>query len=112
MKFTFIETPLFTADWRHYGLSDDDLQALQRSLTAEPTAGPVERGTGGVRKVRFAPRGRGKSGAFRACYFPVPERALIVLFVMYGKNDKAGLSAAERAAARVLAARIKRGSDW
>jgi hypothetical protein len=34
-------------------LSDDDLRVLEQTLIENPRAGTVERGTGGVRKVRL-----------------------------------------------------------
>lgn len=37
-------------------------------LAREPQAGDIIPGLSGVRKLRFAPKGRGKSGAFRVIY--------------------------------------------
>lgn len=50
--FTFIETKLFTrlADEL---LLDEGLAALQQSLIANPEAGDIVPGSGGVRKVRW-----------------------------------------------------------
>ena len=49
---TFVETTLFTSLVGQY-LSDDEYAALQQALTANPEAGDVIRGSGGVRKVRW-----------------------------------------------------------
>lgn len=45
------------------GLTDADLRRLQEELLANPQIGSVMRGTGGVRKMRFAFENRGKSGS-------------------------------------------------
>ena len=53
--FTFVETRLFTGLVPQY-LSDDEYADLQRALIADPEAGAVIRGTGGVRKLRWPSR--------------------------------------------------------
>ena len=93
-------------------MTDEDLQNLQESLTRRPEAGTVERGTGGLRKVRFAQVGQGKSGAYRVGYLPVFERGEIVLLVIYSKVRTESLTASQKAALRSLTAKIKKGSDW
>jgi len=42
---------------------------LADRLAGDPLAGDVMPGLGGVRKMRFAPKGRGKSGGFRVVYY-------------------------------------------
>lgn len=64
---TFVETTLFTSLVGQY-LSDDEYAALQQALTANPEAGDVIRGSGGVRKVRWGVAGRGKRGGIRVIY--------------------------------------------
>jgi hypothetical protein len=61
----FVQLAPFSAGWDRLGLDDDDLAALEEMLESRPEAGPVVRGAGGVRKVRFAgpDARRGKSGA-------------------------------------------------
>jgi hypothetical protein len=63
----FIELRAFTADWESLGLGDTELFDLQDLLLAHPVAGPVVPETGGLRKLRFAPRkiGRGKRSGLR-----------------------------------------------
>ena len=83
-------------------LTDDHLRALESLIAAAPADPPVMRGTGGLRKIRFAPGtgNRGKSGGARACYAYFEEFGLVYLCAVFPKNDKANLSAAERAAYR------------
>jgi hypothetical protein len=59
--YTFIETKLFTRLVDEY-LSDEEYSALQWALVANPHAGDLVRGTGGVRKIRWGASGRGKRG--------------------------------------------------
>ena len=60
---TFIETKLFTKLVQNY-FSDDEYAALQSSIVANPDAGDVIPGSGGVRKLRWGVAGRGKRGGF------------------------------------------------
>lgn len=65
---TFVETKLFTKLVQEY-LSDDEYAALQQSLLANPEAGTVIPGAGGVRKLRWGIAGRGKRGGIRVIYY-------------------------------------------
>ena len=68
MKREFIETPSFTKKWFSLGFNDEDLRRLENQLLQNPKIGAVIRGTGKMRKMRFAFEGRGKSGSTRVCY--------------------------------------------
>lgn len=57
----FVETSLFTRII-HEIMSDDEYAALQVFLMARPDAGKLVRGSGGIRKLRWAAQGKGKSG--------------------------------------------------
>lgn len=65
---TFVETRLFTKLVREY-LPDDEYHALQQTLIANPGAGDIVRGSGGVRKLRWNIAGRGKRGGIRVIYY-------------------------------------------
>lgn len=60
----FIETSKFTKILS-YCLSDDEYRMLQWHLQEKPDSGDIVRGSGGVRKVRWAPEGKGKSVGVR-----------------------------------------------
>jgi mRNA-degrading endonuclease RelE of RelBE toxin-antitoxin system len=66
--FSFIETRLFSQLVGEY-LSDDEYASLQKTLVANPQAGTLIPGSGGVRKIRWAVRGRGKRGGVRVIYY-------------------------------------------
>ena len=63
-----------------------------------PDNGRVMTGTGGLRKMRFAPPSRhmGKSGAMRVCYLWLPGLSRIYLMLIFSKSEMGNLSAAER----------------
>ena len=87
---TFIETKLFTSLVRQY-LADDDYAALQQALVANPDAGDVIRGSGGVRKLRWGVAGRGKRGGVRVIYYLRSHQDEIWMLTVYAKNGEAGI---------------------
>ena len=58
------------------------------------------RGTGGLRKLRFADerRGKGKRGGLRVIYYWWLGGGQFWLFTLYGKNDASDLTAEQRTA--------------
>jgi hypothetical protein len=59
----FIETPVFTEDVASL-LDDDEYAAFQRFLADNPDAGDLSKATGGLRKIRWAARGRASAPVF------------------------------------------------
>jgi hypothetical protein len=82
---SFIETKLFTRLVQEY-LSDDEYSKLQQVLLANPAAGPVIPGSGGVRKLRWGVAGRGKRGGIRVIYFLRTRQGQIWMLTLYPKN--------------------------
>ena len=81
----FVETRLFTRLIGQY-LNDDDYASLQSVLASNPTCGDLVKGTGGVRKLRWATNGRGKRGGIRVLYFPRLHVSEIWMLTVYAKN--------------------------
>ncbi len=103
---TFIETPTFTR--LITGLVDDDEYAIfQRQLARQPEKGGPMSGCGGVRKVRLAARGKGKSGGARVTYLYLKNHDTIYLLYVFTKGDADNLSAEGKKAMRELAEQIK-----
>lgn len=87
----FIETSLFSKLLPEY-LTDDEYRALQDYLLKKPDAGDIVRGSGGVRKVRWAPTGRGKSGGIRAIYYWKKSDDEIWMLTLYSKSERATIA--------------------
>ncbi|WP_420642623.1 transcriptional regulator [Candidatus Leptofilum sp.] len=83
----FIETSTFTKLISKY-LSDDEFLGLQKFLLHHPDAGAIIKGTGGVRKLRWAIRGKGKSGGIRVIYYWQVSESEIWLLTVYGKSER------------------------
>lgn len=96
MTRTFIELPWFMTKWKSLGMDDADLRRLQSELLSDPKVGAVMRGTGGVRKMRFAFKYQGKSGSIRVIYVDFEAYEKIYLLTAYTKNEKDNLSQKER----------------
>lgn len=93
MRAIFIELPPFEKHRSAY-LSDADFRALQSALMANPTAGDVIEGTGGLRKLRQGDqrRGKGKRGGLRVIYYWWDGEQQFWLFTLYDKNEMDDLS--------------------
>lgn len=102
MKRSFIELPIFKSRWEALGLNEEDLLRLQIELLADPKAGDVMQGTGGVRKMRFAFEHRGKSGGVRVIYVDFEVYEKIYLLTAYTKNEKDDLTKEERSEIKQL----------
>jgi hypothetical protein len=84
--FTFVETLLFTQLVQNY-FTDDEYAGLQNAIAANPEAGDVIRGSGGVRKLRWGLRGRGKRGGVRVIYYLRLRQGQIWMLTLYAKNE-------------------------
>lgn len=89
---TFVETKLFTSLVGAY-LSDEEYAALQLSIAANPEAGEVVRGSGGVRKLRWSGSGRGKRGGIRVIYYLRTARGEVWMLTLYAKNEAQSIPA-------------------
>jgi len=85
--FTFVETKLFTELVGQY-LSDDEYLELQLSLVANPEAGDLVRGSGGLRKLRWRVAGRGKRGGIRVIYYLRSQQGQMWMLTLYAKNEE------------------------
>ena len=72
----------------------------------DPASPAIMKGTGGLRKIRFAPpsRGRGKSGSMRVGFVQFPEFRRIYLVTMFLKKNADNLTAADCRAIRSVIA--------
>ena len=96
IKRTFIQTRPFTRSWAALGFNDEDLRRLENQLLQNPKIGAVIRGTGKMRKMRFAFEGRGKCGSTRVCYVDFEIKETIYLLAVFAKNELENLTKEER----------------
>ena len=88
---TVVESPIFQKLWPRYW--DEDERAEFASFIAlNSEAGSVIRGSGGVRKVRWAREGTGKSGGVRIVYLTRSETGEVYLLTLYAKSESENIS--------------------
>jgi len=85
--YTFIESSLFERICPLY-LNDDEYAELQQHLIRHPKEGELVRGSGGVRKLRWARPGTGKRGGLRVIYYVTFEPNEFWMLTMYSKSKK------------------------
>jgi hypothetical protein len=90
---TFIETKLFTKLVQNY-FTDEEYAALQSAIMANPNAGDVIPGSGGVRKLRWGLAGRGKRGGVRVIYYLRLQQSQVWMLTLYAKNEAATIPGA------------------
>ncbi len=76
-------------------LAGEENKQIISYLAEHPKAGVLMQGTGGVRKLRWAKEGRGKSAGVRVIYYYHSESTPLFMLTLFGKNEKANLSKAE-----------------
>lgn len=113
MLATFVELPAFERHRADY-LTEDEFRRLQDALMENPQAGAVIEGTGGLRKLRYADkrRGKGRRGGLRVIYFWWAGGGEFWLFTLYDKDEMSDLNGAQRAALRDLVKRELKTRSW
>ncbi len=76
-------------------LDDEELFGLLEWLAVHPDVGKIISGSGGLRKVRWAAKGKGKRGGSRVIYFWWMGQDRILLLDIYAKGEQENLAADE-----------------
>jgi len=97
------ETTVFTKQVKQL-LDAESYRLLQLRLVAEPEAGALIPGAGGLRKIRWQGSGRGKRGGIRAIYYWAGQVDVILMLLAYPKNEQENLTTAQK---KILAALVK-----
>lgn len=90
-------TPTCEAYAKAAGVIEAEIARIAATLARDPLAGDVIPGSGGARKVRFAARGKGKSGGYRTVHFFAGQDVPVFLLALVSKGQRADLSQAESA---------------
>ena len=91
-----LTTPTFERRAAEAGLTEVEIIELSVWIGDNPHAGAVMAGTGGARKVRFAGRGKGKSGGYRTVHFYAGDDVPVFLLTLIDKGAADNLTKAER----------------
>ncbi len=92
MEFT--ETRQFTEDATKL-IGEDGILELQIFLLENPARGDIIPNSGGLRKLRWAAKGKGKRGGSRVIYIYFKATRVIDLLAIYPKNRKENLTQQE-----------------
>jgi mRNA-degrading endonuclease RelE of RelBE toxin-antitoxin system len=86
-----VETAIFTRRLQQI-LDEEQYRLLQTALVGSPETGSILRGSGGIRKLRWAGSGRGKRGGVRVLYHWSPVHARLLMLFIFRKNERSDLS--------------------
>ncbi|MCP5006710.1 MAG: type II toxin-antitoxin system RelE/ParE family toxin [Planctomycetes bacterium] len=99
---TVVETPEFIRCAKKLDLLDDECEGIIDLIASNPEVGSEISGTSGMRKVRIAGKGKGKSGGYRVITFFTGSDIPVFLITVYGKGQKANITAAEKKTMKTL----------
>jgi len=102
-EITVLQLPKFKTEASEL-IGTDGIDALAVYLSEHPAAGYVIPGSGGVRKLRWVAKGKGKRGGARIVYLYVVIAARVYLIRCYAKNVKTDLTADEKKLLRQITA--------
>lgn len=101
---TVVELPEFLRRAKQVGLSDEERENIIEGLAAQPELGDEIAGTGGMRKIRVAAKGKGKSGGYRVITFFSGTEMPIFLVTVYAKSQKGNITDKEKHTMKSLSA--------
>ena len=90
----FIETPIFTKELKNL-LEDEEYRALQLALLFRPEQGVIIPGAGGLRKLRWRQKGKGKRGGCRVIYYWDEVHETFYMLLAYAKSKQEDLTPAQ-----------------
>jgi hypothetical protein len=103
---SLVEHPTFTKNVLKV-FEDDEYRELQTELVADPKSGAVIPNLGGLRKKRWAAKGKGKRGGARIIYLHLPKAEIIYLFYLFTKGDITDLTSEQKKQVSKLVTEIK-----
>jgi len=86
-----VETRVFTRRVREL-LSDEEYRDLQIALVNRPIVGAVIVGSGGLRKLRWTVKGKGKRGGLRVIYYWATLQDQLLMLFIYRKSERDDLT--------------------
>lgn len=77
-------------------LSEEEREDIIEYLSENPKAGELLTGTGGIRKLRWKAKGKGKNGGARLIYFYFNKSIPLFMLTVFGKGEKGNISKSDR----------------
>ena len=105
-KMIFIESKIFEKLREKY-FDDTSYKEFQNFLLEQPAVGDTIQGTGGLKKVRWSAKGKGKRGGVRTIYLYLADKSHIHLLTVYAKNEMSDLTSNEKKILKIIAEEIK-----
>lgn len=105
-KMIFIESKIFEKLREKY-FDAEGYKAFQSFLLKEPGIGDTMQGTGGLKKVRWSSKGKGKRGGVRIIYLYLVDKSHIHFLTVYAKNEMSDLTSDEKKILKAIAEEIK-----
>ncbi len=104
---TVVETPTFLAAAAKAGMTEQERFNAVSIVAANPQAGDIIAGGGGVRKIRVPKQGKGKSGGYRVLTYFMTENEPAFLISVLNKSKQANLSSEQRTEVKAVAKEIR-----
>lgn len=89
-----VETSVFSRRIQEL-MSDDEYRDLQDALVTRPNLGDLIPGSGGLRKMRWGLKSRGKRGGVRVIYYWAVATEQLRLLYVYPKGRQEDLTRAQ-----------------
>ena len=103
---TIVELPAFQAQVG-VCITHSEKDELLDFLARTPDVGNEIPGTGGIRKLRWGGKGKGKRGGLRVIYYFYNETAPVFLLTVYGKGVQEDLTPKQKQQLTALATALK-----
>lgn len=87
----FVETPVFTKELKKL-LKDDEYRLIQLALLLRPEQGDLIPRTGGLRKIRWGIKRRGKRGGIRIIYYWDKKKEMVYMLLVFPKSKQEDLT--------------------
>ena len=94
-QITVVELTEFSSFAQKH-LSTNELMDIVTHLSCNTTDGDLIQGTGGLRKLRWAAKGKGKSGGVRIIYYFYSDEIPLFLITGFAKSEMANISQAAK----------------
>ena len=102
----FIESKIFEKLRDKY-FDDENYKEFQNFLLEQPDIGDTIKGTGGLKKVRWSSKGKGKRSGIRTIYLYLKDKSHIHFLTVYAKNEMEDLSASDKKILKAIVEEIK-----